>query len=336
MENMAYPGLRDWIAKIDAVGELKQITAEVDWNLELGAIARRVVTQQGPALLFENIKDYRHSPCRRVFANGLGTRERTAMALGLPRETDYRGIVHFFKENFSRRLEPILVSGGPVKKNVIRGKDINLYEFPVPKYNPLDGGRYINTHACVVTMDPDTKLMNIGVYRGMIGQDEKSIAVLLVRSQHWGAHFSKYEQRREEMPVAVFYGCDPLLLMWQEDGGKSQWNWSSVKPLTCTFLPRLRSLLKVGFLRTQGPIRWKALSGSIRGFMEDIENLGPSFVWNASLSGTIPSFLLTWLAIALAVWVKMPTGRQRAIRRGFGGIWKTSVFRGSPVFGDLR
>jgi UbiD family decarboxylase len=210
---MTYPSLRDWIAKIDAVGELKHITAEVDWNLELGAIARRVVTQQGPALLFENIKDYHSTHGRRVFANGLGTRERTAMALGLPRETDYRGIVHFFKESFSCRLEPVIVTGGPVKQNVIPSKDVNLYEFPVPKYNSLDGGRYINTHACVVTMDPDTGLMNVGIYRGMIGEDEKSIATMLVRSQHWGIHFSKYEQRGEEMPVAVFYGCDPVLLM---------------------------------------------------------------------------------------------------------------------------
>ena len=46
---MAYQSLRDWIAKIEDAGQLKRITAEVDWDLELSAIARRVATQQGPA-----------------------------------------------------------------------------------------------------------------------------------------------------------------------------------------------------------------------------------------------------------------------------------------------
>ena len=55
-------------------------------------------------------------------------------------------------------------------------------------------------------MDPDTKIMNVGTYRGMIGDDEKSIPVLLSRAQHWGIHFSKYEKRGQEMPVAIVYG----------------------------------------------------------------------------------------------------------------------------------
>ena len=37
---MAHKDLRDWINKLEAEGELKRIHAEVDWNVELGAIAR--------------------------------------------------------------------------------------------------------------------------------------------------------------------------------------------------------------------------------------------------------------------------------------------------------
>src|SRR4030042_1728480 len=62
-------------------------------------------------------------------------------------------------------------------------------------------------------MEPDTRLMNVGVYRGMIGDNAKSIPVLLQRSQHWGLHFAKYERRGEEMPVAIAIGCDPVLLI---------------------------------------------------------------------------------------------------------------------------
>jgi len=89
-------------------------------------------------------------------------------------------------------------------------------------------------------MDPDTRLMNVGMYRGMIGDNEKSISVLLVPTQHWGLHFSKYKQRGEEMPVAVVYGWDPTLMFcasvpyaipailnmkWLAICVANRWNW---------------------------------------------------------------------------------------------------------------
>ncbi len=209
---MAYKDLRDWIAKIEEVGELKQITAEVDWDLELGAIARRVSNEGGPALLFENIKDYHDTACRKLFINAMGSRKMVAMALGLPSETGWRGMTELIKERLGRLIDPVKVASGPVKQNIVKGDAVNLYEFPVPKYNELDGGRYINTGGCVVTMDPDTKIVNVGVYRGMIGDNEKSIPVQLLPFRHWGRHFLKYKERGEEMPVAVVYGWDPTLL----------------------------------------------------------------------------------------------------------------------------
>ena len=206
-----YKSLRDWLAVLEKEGQLKHITAEVDWNLELSAIVRRVSDQQGPALLFENIKDHQDTACRKFLALAMGTRERVAMAFGLPRDADYRTITEFFKDGFKKRIEPVVVSTGPVKENIVKGDAVDLYQIPVPKYFHMDGGRYISTHSATVTMDPHTDLMNIGMYRGMIGDDEKSIPVLMARSKHWGVHFSRYEGRGEEMPVAVVYGLNPAL-----------------------------------------------------------------------------------------------------------------------------
>src|SRR2546425_4872812 len=56
---MGFMDLRQWIALLDKDGELRRIKAEVDWDREMGAIARRVLEKKGPALLFENIKGYR-------------------------------------------------------------------------------------------------------------------------------------------------------------------------------------------------------------------------------------------------------------------------------------
>ncbi len=204
--------LRDWIDYLEAKSELKRITTEVDWSEEIGAICRKVSCLEGPALLFENIKGYQNSRCRRLFSNGLGSRSRVACALGLAVESDDRTITTALKEMYKDRLEPKKVDSGPVKENMIKGKEIDLHEFPIPLWNSIDGGRYINTHCGTVTMDPDTKLMNIGTYRGMIGT-KNTIPVLLSASQHWGHHFAKYRNLRQEMPVAVVYGCDPALVI---------------------------------------------------------------------------------------------------------------------------
>ena len=50
--------MRDFINEAVEKGLCKKITAEVDWNLELSHIAKLNEEASGPALLFENVKDY--------------------------------------------------------------------------------------------------------------------------------------------------------------------------------------------------------------------------------------------------------------------------------------
>jgi 4-hydroxy-3-polyprenylbenzoate decarboxylase len=204
--------LRAWIADLEDRGDLKRIAAEVDWDEEIGAITREVSSRGGPALLFENIKDHRDTFCRRLFTNGTGTRERVCRILGIPEATSYREMVPIFKERFSRPVKPVEVARGPVQENVVEGGAVDLFQFPVPKWNPHDGGRYIMTSAGVVTMDPDTGVHNVGTYRGMIAS-RNTIGVLLAMTQGWGKHFSKYKNRGREMPVAVVIGWDQSLFL---------------------------------------------------------------------------------------------------------------------------
>jgi len=55
---MGFLDLRQWMASLEQQSELRRIKAEVDWDREIGAVTRRVLEKKGPALLFENIKDY--------------------------------------------------------------------------------------------------------------------------------------------------------------------------------------------------------------------------------------------------------------------------------------
>ncbi len=75
---MKYKDLRDFIAQLESMGELKRIQTKVDPYLEMTEIADRVLRSGGPALLFENPKE--HSVP--VLANLFGTPKRVALGMG--------------------------------------------------------------------------------------------------------------------------------------------------------------------------------------------------------------------------------------------------------------
>jgi len=76
---MGFVDVRQWIALLEKEGELRRITAPVDWDREIGAIARRVLEKKGPALLFEKIRGYERARSTRLFTGGLGSRGRLAL-----------------------------------------------------------------------------------------------------------------------------------------------------------------------------------------------------------------------------------------------------------------
>ncbi len=210
-EHIGFMDLRQTIQRLENAGDLHRVRAEVDWNREIGALTRRVLEKKGPALMFESIKGYRSGRCTKLVTSLLAGDSRLRFILGLPAGASNRDIVrHVMKKN-RETIAPVRVATGPVKENILTGNAIDLFEFPVPIWHYLEGGRYINTFASVVTRDPDTGVLNVGVYRGMIGS-KCSIPVLLnMGGQHWGRHFMKYAERGEPMPVACVIGFDPIM-----------------------------------------------------------------------------------------------------------------------------
>ena len=114
------------------------IDAEVDWNIELGTIARLAQgAGTGPALLFNNIRDYgENARCRQVFTGGLVQRaprrhDAGAAARHASARTGQDSAAPFSPSS----IAPKIVKTGPVKENIVKGDDIDLYEFPVPQWN---------------------------------------------------------------------------------------------------------------------------------------------------------------------------------------------------------
>ncbi|MGH6737790.1 MAG: UbiD family decarboxylase domain-containing protein, partial [Bradyrhizobium sp.] len=192
---IAFGDMRNWMKALNAAGDLREIDAEVDWNVELGTVVRMAQgTGNGPALLFSNIKDYNKNTtrCGSVFAGGLGSYRRVAMMMGLAPDTHPRELVKIGRTINEGRIPPRIVKEGPCKENVVTGKDIDLYEFPVPQWNRVDGGRYLLTYGGVVTKDPTTNVMNVGVYRGMVSAKDR-IPILMWRAQHIGHHVTAWQ-----------------------------------------------------------------------------------------------------------------------------------------------
>jgi UbiD family decarboxylase len=211
---VAFGDLRGWIEALRAQDELLEIDGEVDWNIELGTIMRLAQgTGTGKALIFSNIKGYNApaSRCRRLFGSALNNYRRIAMMLGLPPDSHPRELVRIGRTILSDSIPPKIVVTGPVKENILRGSDVDLYEFPTPYWNRLDGGRYLLTYGGVVTKDPETGVMNVGIYRGMIA-DKSHIPILMWRAQHIGHHVTAWQNGGSaEMPIAVAIGWEPSL-----------------------------------------------------------------------------------------------------------------------------
>ena len=55
---MPYRDLREFIDRLRLDGELAEVSAEVDWQEEVGGIVRKNLDLNGPALLFKKVKGY--------------------------------------------------------------------------------------------------------------------------------------------------------------------------------------------------------------------------------------------------------------------------------------
>lgn len=204
--------LRATLAMLRDHGELAEVTGEVNWDRELGAVTREMLYRKGPALLYTNITGYNgpEARCRQLATSLMASRRRLALCLGFEEELSNERLVRHVIAKLDERISPVLLDDGPVHDHTLMSPDVDLEAFPVPRWHHLDGGRYINTYAAVVTKDPDTQAVNVGVYRGMIGRKD-AIPVLLVPSQHWGRHFAKHKARQQIMPVACVYGWNPVM-----------------------------------------------------------------------------------------------------------------------------
>jgi 4-hydroxy-3-polyprenylbenzoate decarboxylase len=208
--------LREYIEHLQALGEIQEIAAEVDWNLEMGAIIRRSYELRAPAPLFTRIKGI--EPGFRVLGAPAGLSRqpglalcRVALSLGLPAQAAAREIVTALADAHDRTPQrPRRVPDGPCKENRLLGAQVDLGRLPAPYIHEGDGGRYLNTWGTVIVQTPDRHWTNWSISRMMVtGKD--TLAGLVLPQQHLGIIFAMWKALDRPMPFALALGTEPVV-----------------------------------------------------------------------------------------------------------------------------
>jgi 4-hydroxy-3-polyprenylbenzoate decarboxylase len=225
-----YRDLRDFVAQLERIGELKRVAAEVDPRLEMTEICDRVLKAGGPAVLFERARGHTIP----VLGNLFGTARRVALGMGADSVAALRDVgklLAFLKEpeppqGFRDVIErwipigrevlhmaPKTLSGGPCQEIVWEGTDVDLGRLPIQTCWPGDAGPLI-TWGLVVTRGPHKKRQNLGIYRQQVIARDRVI-------MRWLAHRGGALDFRDHceanpgqpFPVAVALGADPATIL---------------------------------------------------------------------------------------------------------------------------
>jgi UbiD family decarboxylase len=213
--------LRTFIDVLRSEGEIVEITTEVDAFLEIAEIHRRVIEQQGKALLFTNVKGSSFP----VVTNLFGTKRRIDLAFGQRPLEFVQRAVHAAEELLPPKLNKLWefrdlafaarkigtksVRAAPVLQK--RQSAVDLEQIPFIQLWPEDGGPF-NTLGLVYTESPTTRKHNLGIYR-MQRYDKRTTGMHWQIGKGGGFHYYEAEQRAEPLPVTVYMGGPPALIL---------------------------------------------------------------------------------------------------------------------------
>ena len=218
MSIVAIENIQCFIDELEKAGELKRVKTEVDTNLEIAEILRRVSYTDGPAVLFENVRNYEIP----VLGNALGSIKRLEIGLETKDFSEIgQRIVDMTKMeipsgvfNKIRKLPelskmsesfPKLEKSGPVTDIINNSPTFD--KIPILKSWPKDAGKFI-TFGLVATKHPETGVRNLGVYRIQIIDDTHAL-------MHWqkhkrgAAHHDLLKEKNNKIEAAIIIGGEP-------------------------------------------------------------------------------------------------------------------------------
>ena len=217
------------MGQLEKMGELKPISTAVSPHLEITEICDRVLSADGPALLFKNPTGHTIP----VLANLFGTTKRVALGMGAPNIEALRRIGHLLaalKEPTPPKdfrdvmglgglmkaawdMKPKEQSSPPCQEIVWEGADVDLNRLPIQHCWPDDVAPLI-TWGLVITKGPHKARQNLGIYRQQVLARNKLIMRWL---PHRGGALDFREHaltnKGKPFPIAVALGADPATIL---------------------------------------------------------------------------------------------------------------------------
>ena len=231
---MKYRDLRDFMAQLEAAGELRRVTRPVSARLEMTALADRVLRSAGPAMLVEHPVGYKIPALINLF----GTPKRVALgmgATGLEGLRDVGRVLASLKEPEPPRglkdagrlvrmvkavwdMKPATVRNAACQQVVLEGADVDLTRLPVQTCWPDDAGPLI-TWGLTVTRGPQSvpaprTRQNLGIYRQqVIGRREVIMRWLAHRGGALDFRDFAHANPGQPFPIVVALGADPATIL---------------------------------------------------------------------------------------------------------------------------
>lgn len=218
---MKHPDLRCFLETLRREGELHVVEETVNPHLELAEIQRRIVANQGPALLFTRIA---HTSFP-VVTNLFGTRRRIDLAFGAAPQRFFKRIAEAAEMMIPPgprdlwRFRDLAKAGLKLGiKNVRSGPVLDrcmdpprLHALPQIQSWPDDGGPFL-TLPLVYSEHPVTGRGNLGMYRIQI-YDNETAGMHFQIHRGGGFHYDEAERQGKSLPVNLFLGGPPALIM---------------------------------------------------------------------------------------------------------------------------
>ncbi|MCP8896090.1 UbiD family decarboxylase [Shinella daejeonensis] len=227
-----FDGLQDFVALLERRARLKRISEPVSLVHDITEIHRRVLAEEGPALLFERPMDAagRIQPIP-LLANLFGTRERIEWGFGLeagglPQLAAFLADLRDPQPPGSMRdawrklphlkaalsMAPRERRRAPCQEILWKDDDASLDRLPVQTCWPGEPAPLV-TWPLVITRAPDDPAdVNVGIYR-MQKLGPKRLVMRWLAHRGGARHHRLWQALGLDMPVAVVIGADPATIL---------------------------------------------------------------------------------------------------------------------------
>lgn len=188
------------VERLDRMGRLIRIAAEVDPVHELAGVAQKL-EGRASAVLFEKVKGHAHP----VLVGLYWSRDVLADLLEQPERQLPAYVAGCIKRWQSKPRSPVVRKSGPVLD--VTQKKVDLSKLPIPTHALLDAGPYIDA-GVIIAKDPETGVRNAAIKRFLV-VDRKTLAVNIDAGRHLEVYLDKARRLGRRLPITLNIGLGP-------------------------------------------------------------------------------------------------------------------------------